>query len=106
MMPKTHFTNLETLRGLAALMVAVAHSFIALTFGGIDQLWGRPVWSIPIGQVDTFIASLILAFANGGAAVTIFFILSGVVLGLSLDLSAIQNNLLKRYINFLIKRIF
>jgi peptidoglycan/LPS O-acetylase OafA/YrhL len=103
---KPHYSNLETLRGLAALMVAIGHSFIALTFGGVDQLWGRPVWSIPIGLVDTFIASLILVFANGGAAVTIFFILSGVVLGLSLDLSAIHNNFLKRYINFLIKRLF
>jgi peptidoglycan/LPS O-acetylase OafA/YrhL len=103
---KTHYSNLETLRGLAALMVAISHSFIALTFGGIDQLWGRPVWSIPIGSIDTFMAGIILAFANGGAAVTIFFILSGVVLGLSLDLSAVQNSFQKRYIIFIIKRIF
>ncbi|TXT27168.1 MAG: Acyltransferase [Gallionellaceae bacterium] len=43
-------------------------------------------------------------FANGAAGVTIFFILSGVVLGLSLDFD--KSRLPSRYGKFLIKRFF
>lgn len=83
-------------------MVAVIHSYIALSFSGIDKLWTLPLWSVEAS--DALFAKLILIFSNGTSAVTIFFVLSGVVLGLSLDADA--HSFPKKYTAFLIKRIF
>jgi peptidoglycan/LPS O-acetylase OafA/YrhL len=60
--------RLEALRGVAAMMVALGHSFAILPVLG----WRKDLTSV-----------LMLVF-NGRAAVTIFFVLSGLVLGLSL----------------------
>jgi peptidoglycan/LPS O-acetylase OafA/YrhL len=60
--------RLEALRGVAAMMVALGHAFGTLPVLG----WRKGLTSI-----------LMLLF-NGRAAVTIFFVLSGLVLGLSL----------------------
>jgi peptidoglycan/LPS O-acetylase OafA/YrhL len=62
-------TRLEALRGVAALMVALAHSMGAIRIT-TDQA--------------AFAKRALALIANGGAGVTIFFILSGHVLGLSL----------------------
>ena len=83
-------------------MVAIAHSFIAITFSGVDKIWETPIWSIE--PTDAIIAKLILFVANGQAAVSIFFVLSGIVLGLSLDHD--QSGVIRRYLKFLTKRIF
>ena len=83
-------------------MVAVGHSFLAIKFSGVDKLWITSIWSI--GSADAFIARLVLFVASGHAAVIIFFILSGVVLGLSLDHD--RSGAFKRYLKFLVKRIF
>jgi peptidoglycan/LPS O-acetylase OafA/YrhL len=98
-----YYPNLEVLRGLAALSVAVGHSYIALVFNGVDELWSKPIWAIPPGATTAFFAQLILLFANGTAAVTVFFVVSGVVLGLSLD--AMKGGFIQRNIEFLFKRI-
>lgn len=69
-MPPTRFlSRLEALRGVAALMVAMTHSM-----GGIKVI--DPT-------VDT-LKAMIGVIANGGAGVSMFFVLSGYVLGLSL----------------------
>src|SRR5258708_7863764 len=66
-----HHHRLESLRGVAALMVAGYHSFDVLEFHG---------W-----QHSAFTGIRILF--NGNAAVILFFVLSGLVLGLSLERS-------------------
>lgn len=99
---RTFYSDLECLRGLAALMVAVAHSYIAVTFGGIDRLWEQPIGEV--GQGSALIVRLILVAANGKAAVTLFFVLSGVVLGLSLD--SYTAGAFASYRYFVIRRLF
>jgi peptidoglycan/LPS O-acetylase OafA/YrhL len=61
--------RLESLRGLAALMVAGHHAFESLISHG---------WQASLNY-------LILFGLNGGVAVTLFFVLSGLVLGMSLS---------------------
>lgn len=60
--------RLESLRGLAALTVALQHSFRAFPAGASQT---------PTGQIADHVF-------NGNAAVTLFFVLSGYVLGLGL----------------------
>jgi peptidoglycan/LPS O-acetylase OafA/YrhL len=97
-----HLTSLDSLRGLAALMVAIGHSFIAITFSGVDKLWATPIWLIEPN--DAIFAKLVLFVGNGSSAVTVFFVLSGVVLGLSLDRD--YSSWQVSYRRFLIKRVF
>src|SRR4051812_24934695 len=75
------YDGLDAVRGIAALMVAWGHSFIAVKFSGQDLLWTRPE---PAGWDARIVSALMYAF-DGTVAVTTFFILSGIVLGLSLD---------------------
>src|SRR5688572_29308449 len=65
-----HFNpRLESVRGLAALMVAGYHAF------GVYDSTGAAHW-ILVGLCALF---------NGHAAVTVFFVLSGIVLGMGLQ---------------------
>jgi peptidoglycan/LPS O-acetylase OafA/YrhL len=78
----------EPIRGLAALTVALMHSFFVLRVDpGNDQ--------------STSAAALLF---NGFAAVNVFFVLSGVVLGLALDRYA--GTLAGKWKQFLILRVF
>jgi len=80
--------RLEALRGVAAMMVALGHC--AATFQpGQGQQW--------------FHDALITVF-NGRAAVTIFFVLSGFVLGLSLRRS--RQAFVRGYFEFVWRRFF
>ena len=79
--------RLESLRGFAALMVAGWHSFAVLDLSG---------WQ---GQGRDFLRF----FFNGFAGVTVFFVLSGVVLGGSLARSRGPAGL--RYLTFAIRRV-
>ena len=94
--------SLESLRGVAALMVAVAHSLLVLKINQIDEIWAKPLWTMD--TFDAWVVKLVLFFANGEAAVTIFFVLSGVVLGLSLDNSKLTG--MRLYLSFLVRRAF
>lgn len=94
--------SLESLRGIAALMVAVAHSMMILKIGGEDRIWARSIDAI--GPLEAKIAKLVLVFASGGAAVTVFFVLSGVVLGLSLDHAKREG--VRKYLAFVLRRVF
>ncbi len=79
-----HFLpRIESLRGLAALMVAVGHSLIMMSVDGIDNIFEVSVFDFR--GVQSSITQILLVFFNGGAAVTLFFIISGFVLGRSLD---------------------
>ena len=82
------FSRLEAIRGLAAMMVAVAHSLIVLEDGG----WQRQV------------REGLLVLFNGRAAVTLFFVLSGFVLGMALRRG--HGGFLGEYLRFAFRRVF
>ena len=63
-----YLPRLEALRGIAAMMVAAGHSWMVFEMVG---------WQAPVKFVC-------LTLGNGRAAVTMFFVLSGLVLGLAL----------------------
>ena len=75
------FTSLESVRGIAALAVLLIHSCVWL--GGDNwSLLSRTVWQLD--TADELTRRIILAVFNGNAAVSLFFVLSGFVLALSL----------------------
>ncbi|QDT96821.1 acyltransferase family protein [Gimesia aquarii] len=94
-------TKLESLRGIAALMVAVSHCLIVFSVDQNEMIWATSLQDAKGTQA--FLTRLLLVPFNGGAAVTIFFVLSGYVLGLSLDR---KSKNIRSYFAFYIKRIF
>ncbi|MFH1301307.1 MAG: acyltransferase [Planctomycetota bacterium] len=93
-------TKLESLRGIAALMVAISHCLVVFAVDQNPMIWDTSPWETQGTQA--FITRLLLIPFNGGAAVTIFFVLSGYVLGLSLDRKPRQ---FLSYFAFYMKRI-
>tara|TARA_R110000850_G_scaffold87045_2_gene187345 strand:- start:37333 stop:38568 length:1236 start_codon:yes stop_codon:yes gene_type:complete len=94
-------TRLESLRGIAALMVAVSHCLIVFAVNQNEMIWATPLQETQGTQA--FITRLLLIPFNGGAAVTVFFVLSGYVLGLSLDR---KSKSLGTCLAFYVKRLF
>lgn len=94
-------TRLESLRGIAALMVAVSHCLIVFAVNQNEMIWATPLQETQGTQA--FIMRLLLIPFNGGAAVTVFFVLSGYVLGLSLDR---KTKSLGTCLAFYVKRLF
>lgn len=94
-------TKLESLRGIAALMVAISHCLIVFAVDQNKMIWDTSL--LDAKGTQAFITRLLLIPFNGGAAVTIFFVLSGYVLGLSLDR---KTNNIGSFFAFYIKRIF
>ncbi len=72
---------LESLRGIAALSVALYHSFHLIPVLGV-RVYEHRLWDVPSGQA--LLIRLIMVLFNGSAAVSLFFVLSGFVLALSL----------------------
>lgn len=95
-------SKLEALRGVAALMVALGHSWLVLSVDGVPNLWARTLADI-VGP-QAILTRIMLIFFNGGVAVTIFFVISGFVLGLSLDRDKFP--FITKCLAFYIKRIF
>jgi len=75
--------RVESLRGLAALMVAGYHSIMLMPIDGIDYVRGIR-WADVAGFSSAVVKSLFFLY-DGRAAVAMFFVISGLVLGLSLD---------------------
>ncbi len=75
--------RVESLRGVAAFMVAICHSQLVLVVDGHEDLWGLNIADVQGFQA--FVTKFLLVVFNGGAAVSLFFVISGLVLGLSLD---------------------
>jgi len=73
--------SLESLRGLAALAVALFHSFHLLPVDGV-RVFASTLRELK--SADALLMRLIMVPFNGGAAVSLFFVLSGFVLTLSL----------------------
>lgn len=76
-------SRIESLRGLAALSVAVIHSFSIFDYPGNKYIFHLPVYKIQ--GAEALINRLIISVFNGSAGVIVFFVISGFVLGLSLD---------------------
>ncbi|MEO6740733.1 MAG: acyltransferase [Chthoniobacteraceae bacterium] len=74
--------RIESLRGVAAFMVAVFHSFTLLPVGGVEKFYLRRIFELD-GAAPIF-ARLLTAIFSGGAAVSLFFVISGYVLRLAL----------------------
>ena len=74
--------GLAALRGVAALVVVAYHALLLFKIGGWDDAYLRPAaWGQPIlGGWQ-----LLISLFNGPAMVTLFFVLSGTVLSLSLS---------------------
>jgi peptidoglycan/LPS O-acetylase OafA/YrhL len=94
--------RVTTLRGIAALMVAVGHSLMVFSVDGLPTLWTVPFAEVP--GIQSLITKALLVLFNGNAAVTLFFVISGFVLGLSLDRG--KGGLIASYIGFVLRRAF
>ncbi|WP_339728431.1 acyltransferase [uncultured Gimesia sp.] len=94
-------TKLESLRGIAALVVAISHSLIVFSVDHNQTIWLSRFYETD--GLQSLVTSLLLIPFNGGAAVTIFFVLSGYVLGLSLDKRPLK---IAGVFSFYIRRIF
>ena len=94
------FTKLDGLRGLLALIVCLNHSFMVVVIPTFASVWQQN--PLIFHGIQSKIQQLFMLLGNGGAAVTLFFLLSGLVLGQSL--SNVQMNF-KGIVGFLAKRI-
>ncbi|WP_247537351.1 acyltransferase family protein [Ralstonia pseudosolanacearum] len=92
--------RLESLRGIAALGVAIFHALIWIAFGTERALFTQTVESVHGGQVT--IARAILAVFCGPASVIVFFVLSGFVLARSLRKEPLGAAM---YIGYCLKRV-
>ncbi len=81
--------RLEAIRGIAALMVALSHSMGAILLTTPGDHWLKQASNV---------------LGNGGAGVTIFFVLSGHVLGLSLE--TINIHPIRYWPLFMLRRVF
>ncbi|UZT95431.1 MULTISPECIES: acyltransferase family protein [Pseudomonas] len=80
---KNFSTRLESLRGLAAICVAVGHSLIWLRFITEPAIWVKSVFDV--NGIQASIARALIAVFSGAAAVDLFFVLSGYVLAQSIS---------------------
>lgn len=93
--------RLESLRGIAALWVAVGHSMIWLVIGSETAIWSKRVWEVHGVQAN--LARTLITFFSGAAAVDIFFVLSGFVLARSLAGTVLNPG---SYVQFVLRRLF
>ncbi len=76
-------TKLDGLRGILSLIVALNHSFLVVAIPVFANVWGQNY--LEFHDLQSKIQQYLMILGNGGAAVTMFFILSGLVLGQSLS---------------------
>jgi peptidoglycan/LPS O-acetylase OafA/YrhL len=98
---KTGFLNrIESVRGLAALCVAVTHT---IGYLAINPGLGRALFdqSSPRGVA----LKIVNGFLNGETAVIVFFVISGVVIGRSLDSRSAGTGIVSDFVPFMIRRV-
>jgi peptidoglycan/LPS O-acetylase OafA/YrhL len=78
----TRYTKLDGLRGLLSLVVALNHSFLILLIPAFANVWGQNIFAFT--DLQSKIQQIFMLLGNGGVAVTMFFVLSGLVMGQSL----------------------
>ncbi|MBC7839889.1 MAG: hypothetical protein H7Y39_14815 [Nitrospiraceae bacterium] len=81
-------------------MVAGGHSLMVFAVDGLPTLWNVPFAEVP--GIESLATKALLVLFNG--AVTLFFVISGFVLGLSLD--RVKGGLISTYLTFVIRRAF
>jgi peptidoglycan/LPS O-acetylase OafA/YrhL len=96
----TRFTKLDGLRGVLSLIVALNHSFMVVVIPSFANVWQQN--PLVFHGLESKLQQLFMLIGNGGAAVTLFFLLSGFVLGQSLSRTKLN---FKGILAFLAKRI-
>lgn len=94
------FTKLDGLRGLLSILVALNHSFLILAIPAYANVWGQNIFSFT--DLQSKFQQTFMLLGNGGVAVTMFFVLSGLVMGQSLSRMNIN---LKGVLGFYAKRM-
>jgi len=94
-------TKLDGLRGLLSLIVALNHSFLVVAIPAYANVWGQNY--LVFTNLQAKLQQLFMLIGNGGAAVTLFFILSGMVLGQSMRRLEFS---LTGFLSFFLKRLF
>ncbi len=100
MTPTERFTKLDGLRGLLSIIVALNHSYLVVAIPSFANVWNQNY--LAFFDLQSKIQQILMLMGNGGAAVTLFFILSGLVLGQSLSRIEIS---LKGLLSFYTKRL-
>ena len=90
--------KLESVRGIAALCVAYSHCGIVLIFAG--RAAHSPAYDLAAAAIRRPLGW----FANGEAAVIVFFVLSGLVLSLTLD-RAVTTLSPRAFVDFIRRRV-
>jgi len=93
-------TKLDGLRGLLSLIVALNHSFLVVAIPTFANVWGQNF--LTFTNLQAKLQQLLMLIGNGGAAVTTFFILSGMVLGQSMGRVEFSS---KGLLGFFLKRL-
>ncbi len=93
-------TKLDGLRGLLSLIVALNHSFLVVAIPGFANVWGQNY--LQFHDLQSKLQQILMILGNGGVAVTLFFILSGLVLGHSLSRTEFTT---KGLFAFIVKRM-
>ncbi|KKS66627.1 MAG: putative transferase transmembrane protein [Candidatus Collierbacteria bacterium GW2011_GWA1_42_60] len=96
----TRFTKLDGLRGLLSLIVALNHSFLVIVIPTFANVWQQNPFIFH--GLQSKLQQLFMFLGNGGAAVTLFFLLSGLVLGQSLSRTKMN---FRGLTSFMVKRI-
>jgi len=82
---RVFYPGLESPRGLAALSVVMLHIIIFMMFkvpGGLD---GATYYLAEVGWPSYLIGAFGMGIFNGRAAVQLFFVLSGYLMGVNFD---------------------
>ncbi|KKS94868.1 MAG: putative transferase transmembrane protein [Candidatus Collierbacteria bacterium GW2011_GWB1_44_6] len=82
-MSNERYTKLDGLRGLLSVIVALNHSFLVIAIPSYANVWGQNY--LEFYDLQSKLQQVFMLLGNGGVAVTLFFILSGLVLGQSLS---------------------
>lgn len=91
--------RVESVRGLAALCVALAHTLGYLV---VNEGLGRTLFDHP--STRDVVLKIVSALLNGETAVVVFFVISGVVIGRSLDNQA-GGSSVREFVPFMIRRV-
>lgn len=94
---RVFYPRLESLRGLAAFSVLLCHIFE-------NQITYGPALAQDVGTASAVVYFAVAALCNGSAAVLLFFVLSGFVMGVNVDTARPLTPVL--YGRFLLRRAF
>lgn len=94
------FFKLDGLRGILSLIVALNHSFMVVAIPTLASVWQQN--PLIFHGIQSKLQQFFMFLGNGGAAVTLFFLLSGLVLGQSLAKTKMNP---RGVISFFVKRL-